>query len=248
MCINTNKLCINTIKILKLQCWELEIKVSNQGSRLLSDSGFQCNVLKKNIMNSLNVNTVGAGGAQAGNFVHSNVINPTFNIGQSDPPAIDISKILDQYKKWVLVEKENSQWSNKLEQLLINGKRCHIKRTLSMNGLEFPADDLLNEITRSETSLVTGPAGSGKSTLAASIIDAWAKSSESRFDLVLFLSSLHKMDKVPLHKQLWGEYAAHIREQDSTKIYEKLLEIKKKILFIIDGVGNTEGGKPVKVL
>ena len=193
-------------------------------------------------------NTVGAEGAQGGNFVHSNVINSTFNIGQSGPPPIDISKILDQYKKWVLVEKENSQWSKKLEQLFINGKRYNIKRTLSMNGLEFPADDLLIKIPVSETSLVAGPAGSGKSTLAASTIDAWAMSSGSRFDLVLFLSSLHKMDQVPLHKQIWGEYASHIREQDSLKIYEELLEMKNKILFIIDGVGNTEGGKHVKLL
>ena len=108
-----------------------------------------------------------------------------------------------------------------------------------MNGLEFPADDLLIKIPVSETSLVTGPAGSGKSTLAASTIVSWAKSSESRFGLVLFLSSLHKMDKLPLHKQLWGEFSGLIKEQDSTKIYEKLLEMKDKILFIIDGIGTT---------
>ena len=186
-------------------------------------------------MNS--VNTVEAGGAQGGNFVHSNVINSTFNINQSDQAAIDISRILDQYKKWVLVEKENSQWSRKLEQLLINGERYHIKRTLSINGLEFSADDLLNKIPLSETTLVTGNAGSGKSTLAASTIVAWAKSSRSRFDLVLFLSSLHKMDNLPLHKQIWGEFASHIKEQESKKVYEALLEMKNKLLFIIDGIG-----------
>ena len=87
------------------------------------------------------------------------------------------------------------------------------------------------------TSLVTGPAGSGKSTLAASIIVDWAQASESRYDLVLFLSSLHKMDKLPLHRQIWGEYAGQIREEDSLKIYEKLLEMKDKILIIIDGIG-----------
>ena len=47
------------------------------------------------------------------------------------------------------------------------------------------------------------------------------------------------MDKLPLHKQIWGEYAGYIREKDSLKIYEKLLEMKAKILVIIDGIGNT---------
>ena len=46
------------------------------------------------------------------------------------------------------------------------------------------------------------------------------------------------MDKLPLHRQLWGEYAGHIREKDSLKIYEKLLEMKDKILIILDGIGN----------
>ena len=186
------------------------------------------------IMNS--VNKVEAGGTQGGHFVQSTVNNPIFNIGQSDT-FIDISGILAQYKNWVLAE--NTLVSKKLRQLVINGENCHIKRTLSIDGEKFSADDLLNKIPLSKTSLVTGPAGSGKSTLAASTIDAWAKSSKSRFDLVIFLSSLHKMDKIPLHKQIWGEYAGYIaiEEQDSVKIYKKLLEMKDKILFIIDGIG-----------
>ena len=187
-------------------------------------------------MESVNVNTVEAGGVQGANFTGCTVKDNTFNInGQSDQ-SIDISKILTQYKNWA--EKGNSQMSKKLRQLTINGEHCHIKRTLIRNGGKFSADDLLNKIPLSETSLVTGPAGSGKSTLAASTMVAWAKSSESRFDLVLFLSSLHKMDKLPLHKQIWGEFAGHIKEQDSSKIYEKLLEMNDKILFIIDGIGN----------
>ena len=86
---------------------------------------------------------------------------------------------------------------------------------------------------------MTGTAGSGKSTLAASITVDWAQASESKYELVLFLSSLHKMDKLPLHRQLWGEYAGQIREQDSSKIYEKLLEMKDKILVVIDGQGKS---------
>ena len=152
-------------------------------------------------------------------------------------PSLDISRIMnmDRYKKWI--QAENSQITRKLEQLVINKQHCHIRRTLSRNGEEFSADDLLNKIPLTKTSLVTGPAGSGKSTLAVSTTVAWAKSSRSRFDLVLFLSSLHKMNKLPLYKQLWGEYAGHIKEQDSSKIYEKLLEMNDSILFIIDGIG-----------
>ena len=180
------------------------------------------------------VNKVEAGGAQGGNFVNSTVNNPTFNIGQSDT-QINISRILAQYKRWVLAKKQNSQLSTKLQQLVING--ALIKRTLSRKGETFSAGDLLDKIPQSETSLVTGPAGSGKSTLAASTTVAWAKSSESRFDLVLYLSSLHQMNNLPLHKQVWGEFAGHIRDQDSLMIYQKLLDMKDKILFIIDGIG-----------
>ena len=190
------------------------------------------------------LNKIEDGGVQGGNFVNSSVNNSTFNIGQS-VTSIDISKIIAEYKNWVLDKKEKSEISRKLKQLVIKGENCHIKRNLSGNGEIFSADDLLNRIPFSKTSLVTGPAGSGKSTLAASTIVAWAKSEESRFELVLFLSSLHKMDKLPLHKQLWGEFAGHIKEQDSSKIYEKLLEMKDKILFIIDGIGRYKQKKPL---
>ena len=188
-------------------------------------------------MESVNVNRVEAGGTLGGNFVNSTVTNSTFNINSQPDQSINISKILAQYKNCLLKEKGNSLVSKKLKQLVINGKHCHIERTLSRNGVKFSEKDLLNKIPESVTSLVTGPAGSGKSTLAASTMVAWAKSSESSYDLVLFFSSLNKMDKIPLHKQLWGEFAGHIREQGSPKIYDKLLERKEKILFIIDGIG-----------
>ena len=111
---------------------------------------------------------------------------------------------------------------------------------LDLSGKEqkISADDLLNKIPQSKTSLVTGPSKSEKSKLAALTTVIWAMSTESRFDLVLFISPLFKMDKIPLHKQVWGEFAGHIREKDSMKIYEKLLEIKDKILFIVDGIGS----------
>ena len=184
-------------------------------------------------MNSQNI--VEAGSVQGANFSGCTVKDTTINIGRFDK-SIDIVKILGEYKNWV--KKENSQMSKKLEKLVINGEHCHIKRTLkSKYGVEISENDLLNKISLSKTSLVTGHAGSGKSTLAASTTVAWAKTPESRFDLVLFFSSLHVIDKLPLHKQLWGEYACHLSEQDSPKIYEKLLEMKEKILVIIDGIG-----------
>ena len=177
-------------------------------------------------MNSSNI--IKDGGVQGANFNHSTVNNATFNMAQSDAP-VDIDKILDQYKRWIL--------SKPREQLILDDEDCYIKNILSKNGQKISADDLLNTIPRFKTSLVTGLAGSGKSKLAASTTVFWAMSTESRFDLVLFISPLFKMDKIPLHKQVWGEFAGHIREQDSILIYEKLLEMKDKILFIIDGIG-----------
>ena len=83
---------------------------------------------------------------------------------------------------------------------------------------------------------MTGPAGSGKSTQAANITVDWARSEVSRFDLVLFLSSLHKKVSLPLHKLVWGEFASRIGD-DSKEIYRELLQRKEKILVIIDGLG-----------
>ena len=177
-------------------------------------------------MNSNNI--IKDGGVQGANFVQSTVNNPIINMGPSDAP-IDINKILDQYKRWIL--------SKIREQIIFKDEHCHIKSILSGTEQKISADDLLNKIPQSKTSLVTGPSKSEKSKLAASTTVFWAMSTESRFDLVLFISPLFKMDKIPLHKQVWGEFAGHITEQDSLKIYKKLIEMKDKILFIIDGIG-----------
>ena len=181
------------------------------------------------------VNTVGTGGAQGGNFNNSTLNNTTFNINGLPEAQIDVPSVLAKFKDWIL--NENSLPSKKIKQLDFNGEVCHIKRTLSLNGDNFSEDELLMKIPHFKTSLVTGPAGSGKSTVAASIIVNWAKSEDVNFSLVLFLSSLHKTGKLPLHKQLWGEYAGHINEDDSSRIYQKLLSMKEKILVIIDGLG-----------
>ena len=162
--------------------------------------------------------------------------NINVNIGQPDH-QIDISKTFAKYKNWICVEKEHLIVRKKLRQLDINGKYCHIKRKLRGKLGEFPEDEFLTKIPHGVTSLVTGPAGSGKSTLAASTMIHWAESEESRYELVLFYSSLHKMGALPIHKQLWGEYSGKIREHESLKIYEELVERKDKVLVIIDGLG-----------
>ena len=183
-----------------------------------------------------NVNTVEAGGVQGINAVNSSFNNTTVNIGQPEQ-RINMSQTVAKYKTWVIEEKENSQLRGKLAQLNVNGEICHIERKLKRNGKEFSEKELLKNMPRSKTSLVTGPAGSGKSILATRITVAWAESVESIYDLVLFLSS---MDNLPLHKLLWGEYARLIGK-DSERIYQELLEIKDfKILVIIDGLGNKQ--------
>ena len=184
--------------------------------------------------NHLNVVT----GTQGANIANTTVDNLNINIGQPNH-QIDISETFSRYKNWICEEKEHLIVRKKLRQLDINGKHCHIKRKLKGRKGEFPEDKLLNEIAHGVTSLVTGPAGSGKSTLAASTMIHWAKSEseESRYDLVLLISSLHKMGDLPIHKQLWGEYSGQIREQESLKIYEELVERKDKVLIIIDGIG-----------
>ena len=184
--------------------------------------------------NHLNVNT----GTQGANIANSKVDNLSINIGQPDP-QIDLSKTFSKYKNWISEEKVHLIVRKKIRQLDINGKHCHIKRKLKGNDGEFTENELLNRIPHGVTSLVTGPAGSGKSTLAASTMINWAESEESRYDLVLFFCSLHKMGDLPIHKQLWGEYAGFIPDQNSTKIYEEVLERKDKILAIIDGLGKT---------
>ena len=179
-------------------------------------------------------------GTQGANIVNSTVdkINITQNNTVHQPDhQIDILEILSKYKQWMHEEREHSIVRKKLKQLFINGKHCQIKRKLKGNNGEFSEDELLNKIPQGVTSLVTGPTGSGKSTLAASIMVNWAESEESRYDLVLYFSSLHKIGALPLHKQLWGEYSGQILDKNSSKIYEELKKKAVKILVIIDGLG-----------
>ena len=125
------------------------------------------------------------------------------------------------------------------DQLTMNKRQHYITRKLKAQkaGTELSANDFLDKVEKGKTSLVSGPAGSGKSTLAAFTMVNWAKSEVSSNDVVLFLSSLQKKQNLPLHKLLWGEYAGCIGK-DTEEIYQELLERKRKILVIIDGLGN----------
>ena len=183
---------------------------------------------------SLNVNY--NTGNQGANIVNSTVGNIHITQNSKVHHQIDISENFVLYKKWIS-EEEHLIVRKKLKQLSIDGKYCQIKRKLTGKLGQFLEDELLNKIPHGKTSLVTGPAGSGKSTLAASTLVNWAESEESRYDLVLFFSSLHKVGDLPLHKQIWGEYSGLIPDQDSSKIYEELKKKTAKILVIIDGLG-----------
>ena len=65
----------------------------------------------------------------------------------------------------------------------------------------------------------------------------WAKSDVSSFDVVLYLSSLHKKTTLPLTKLVWGEFADLIEENSSKQIFQELRKMKEKILIVIDALG-----------
>ena len=184
----------------------------------------------------VNVNLVGAGAVQGVNAINSTIHGLSVNINQQNEQQTDLSQILAPYMKWILDEEENTQLRRKLKQLNVNGELCYIERKLKGNGEVFSAEELLKNIPRSKTSLVTGPAGSGKSILATRTTVAWAESKNTSYDLVVFLSSLQERDNLPLHIQIWGEYAGLIGT-DTERIYQELLKMNDKVLFIIDGLG-----------
>ena len=192
---------------------------------------------QSNTKDKTNVNLVGAGAVQGVSAINSTIHGLTVNINQQQEQQSDISQILAPYKKWILDEEENSQLRRKLKQLNVNGELCYIERKLKGNGEEFSAEELLKRIPRSKTSLVTGPAGSGKSILAARTTVDWAESKNTSYDLVVFLSSLQERADMPLHIQIWGEYAGHIQEESAKRIYQDIKNMKDKVLIIIDGLG-----------
>ena len=150
-----------------------------------------------------------------------------------------LSAVVRDYKQF-LSETENTTLRTKLDQLQVGSKKYFLQRKVSKKGSEsITTSELLRNIASSKTSLVSGPSGSGKSTLAANITVDWAESEDDSYEVVLFLSSLHKKVNLPLHKLLWGEFAGGIGK-DTEEIYQELLQGKGKILVIIDGLGNKD--------
>ena len=155
-----------------------------------------------------------------------------------------LSAVVRDYKIFI-TKTENIALRTKMNQLQAGSNKYFLQRKLRREGSAgITISDLLMNISR--TSLVSGPSGSGKSTLAVNITVEWAESDDDTYDLVLFLSSLHKKEKLPLHKLLWGEYASRMRK-DTEEIYQEILERQGKILVIIDGLGIYKKLQPVDV-
>ena len=174
-------------------------------------------------------------------------VNATVNVNIPDNKKLitqeDKDRIFEDqvklYRNQILNTDNNTSLRTKLDQLFIAGRKCHVERTFAKRGenSKLTTNELLNNLPRSKTSLVSAPSGSGKSTIAASITEQWAKSEDSSYDLVLFLSSLHTAEKSALQRMVWGEYTSTMREE-SKFIYQEMEERKGKILIIIDGLGN----------
>ena len=149
-----------------------------------------------------------------------------------------LPSVVRDYKQF-LSETENTTLRTKLDQLQISNNKYFLDRKLSKDGNErITGAQLLEDIPRSRTSLISGPSGSGKSTLAANITMDWAESEEDNsYHGTLYLSSLNTTKSSTLHKLVWGEFASRVGDE-SKEIYRELLERKGKILVIIDGLGN----------
>lgn len=174
-------------------------------------------------------------------------VNATVNVNFPDNKKLITQEDKDRmfqdqvklYRNQILNTDNNTSLRTKLDQLNISGRKCHVKRTFATKGekSKLTSDEFLKNLPRSKTSLVSAPSGSGKTTIAASITEQWAKSEDSSYDLVLFLSSLQTKKESSLKNFIWGEFAGEI-EGDSEMIYQELKRRKEKILIIIDGLGN----------
>ena len=167
--------------------------------------------------------------------------NCIFNINRDQPgEQKKLSSVVRDYKTFLTRENENTTLRTKLGQLQVGSSNYFLQRKLKKEGgnASIASSDLLRNIPRSKTSLVSGPSGSGKSTLAANITVDWAESEDDgSYEVVLYLSSLNTTKSLTLHKLVWGEFAGRIGD-DSKEIYRELLKKKEKILVIIDGLGN----------
>ena len=178
-------------------------------------------------------------------FSQVNIINqPTHRLEFSTDSKL--TSVVENYKKFIT--EENSTIRNKLNQLQVNGKTCYVERKYrSIEGDEnssLTTTELLASLPSPRTSLVSAPSGSGKSTVAANMIKQWAKSADSGYEIVLYLSSKHSTRMSELSKLVWGSFASRLRE-DSKLIYQELEHLKEKILVIIDGLGKYDFEKKI---
>ena len=68
----------------------------------------------------------------------------------------------------------------------------------------------------------------------------WAESEDDdSYYGIIYLSSLNTTKSLTLNNLVWGEFASRIGDE-SKEIYRELLEMKGKILVIIDGLGNKD--------
>ena len=143
--------------------------------------------------------------------VHPRIDPDKIHTGEKSKTNSDkkLSAVVRDYKQF-LNETENTTLRTKLDQIQVGSTNYFLQRKLSKKGNEsITSSELLRNIARSKTSLVSGPSGSGKSTLAANITVDWAESEDdSSYDVVLFLSSLNTTKSLPLHKLVWGEFAS----------------------------------------
>ena len=151
-----------------------------------------------------------------------------------------LSAVVRDYKQF-LSETENTTLRTKLDQLQIGRSKYFVERKFSKDESDrITSAQLLGDIPKSKTSLISGPSGSGKSTIAANITMNWAESEEDNsYQGIIYLSSLNTTKSLTLHKIVWGEFATRIGDE-SKEIYRELLEMKGKILVIIDGLGNKD--------
>ena len=173
-------------------------------------------------------------------WIVPNAVTAISTVFTSILTAVKLSSVVKDYKQF-LSETENTNLRTKLDQLQVGRNKYFLQRKLRKEGnASIASSDLLRNIPRSKTSLVSGPSGSGKSTLAANITVDWAESEDDEnYDVVLYLSSLNTTKSLTLHKLVWGEFAGSIGD-DSKEMYRELLEREEKILVIIDGLGNKE--------
>ena len=172
-----------------------------------------------------------------------NIINqPTHRLESSTDSKL--TSLVKEYKKFIT--EENSTIRSKLDQLEVNGKTCYVERKFRKEGYKnssLTTTELLASLPRSRTSLVSAPSGSGKSTVAANMIKQWAKSADSGYEIVLYLSSKHSTRMSELSKLVWGSFASRLRS--SNLIYQELEHLKEKILVIIDGLGKYDFEKKI---